>query len=60
MHLRRVLAAMIALALASPVYGQSPDEQRKQLTGLTAPNPAAQPAPAGAMPGMGGGGMSDM
>jgi Spy/CpxP family protein refolding chaperone len=34
------------------------DEQRKQLTGMAAPNPAPQGMPAGgAMPGMGGGGM---
>ncbi|MBI2756742.1 MAG: hypothetical protein HYX52_08540 [Chloroflexi bacterium] len=37
------------------------DEQRRQLTGMAAPNPAPQAAPAsGAMPAMGGGGMSDM
>lgn len=39
-------------------------EQRQQLTGMAAPNPAPQPVPAGgagAMPGMGaGGGMPDM
>lgn len=33
------------------------DDQRKQLTGMSPANPAPQP---GAMPGMGGGGMSDM